>query len=109
MFSSQELETAVRLKSNLVHIIWNDGHYDMVKFQQEKKYGRASAVDFGSIDFVKYAESFGAKGLRVEKPSDLHKVLSEAFSYNDGPVIVDIPVDYSDNLKLASDLLDDQM
>jgi acetolactate synthase-1/2/3 large subunit len=109
MFSSQELETAVRLKSNLVHIIWNDGHYDMVKFQQEKKYGRASAVDFGAIDFVKYAESFGAKGLRVEKPADLHKVLSEAFSYNDGPVIVDIPVDYSDNLKLASDLLDDQM
>lgn len=109
MFSSQELETAVRLKSNLVHIIWNDGHYDMVKFQQEKKYGRASAVDFGGIDFVKYAESFGAKGLRVNKPEDLHKVMTEAFNYNDGPVIVDIPVDYSDNLALAGDLLDDQM
>lgn len=109
MFSSQELETAVRLKSNLVHVIWNDGHYDMVKFQQEKKYGRASAVDFGSIDFVKYAESFGAKGLRVNRPEDLHKVMTEAFNHNDGPVIVDIPVDYSDNIELATDLLDDQM
>lgn len=109
MFSGQELETAVRLHSNLVHIIWNDGHYDMVKFQEEKKYGRSAAVDFGPIDFVKYAESFGAKGLRVEKPEDLHKVLDEAFSYNDGPVVVDIPVDYSDNLSLATDLLDDQM
>ena len=109
MFSSQELETAVRLHSNLVHIIWNDGHYDMVKFQEEKKYGRSAGVDFGPIDFVKYAESFGAKGMRVEKAEDLHKVLSAAFNYNDGPVIVDIPVDYSDNINLATDLLDDQM
>ncbi|WDF83754.1 acetolactate synthase AlsS [Lacticaseibacillus pabuli] len=109
MFSSQELETAVRLHSNLVHIIWNDGHYDMVKFQEEKKYGQSAGVDFGPIDFVKYAESFGAKGMRVEKAADLHKVLSAAFNYNDGPVIVDIPVDYSDNIDLASDLLDDQM
>ncbi len=61
MFSSQDLETAVRLGLNIVHIIWNDGNYDMVKFQEEMKYGDSAAVKFGPIDFVKYAESFGAK------------------------------------------------
>lgn len=107
LFSGQELETAVRLHSNLVHIIWNDGHYDMVKFQEEKKYGQSAGVDFGPVDFVKYAESFGARGLRVKSAADLHAVLTTAFA-TDGPVVVDIPVDYSDNLKLAEDLLPDQ-
>ncbi|WP_247922773.1 acetolactate synthase AlsS, partial [Streptococcus salivarius] len=64
LFSAQELETAVRLKLPIVHIIWNDGHYNMVEFQEEMKYGRSSGVDFGPVDFVKYAESFGAKGYR---------------------------------------------
>ncbi len=107
LFSGQELETAVRLHSNLVHIIWNDGHYDMVKFQEEKKYGRDAGVDFGPVDFVQYAESFGARGLRVDQPEDLQRVLAEAFA-TEGPVVVDIPVDYSDNSKLADNLLDDQ-
>ncbi|KRL37640.1 acetolactate synthase AlsS [Lacticaseibacillus manihotivorans] len=107
LFSGQELETAVRLHANLVHIIWNDGHYDMVKFQEEMKYGHSAGVNFGPVDFVKYAESFGAKGLRVEKPEQLGAVLDEAFA-TDGPVVVDIPVDYSDNLKLSADMLEDQ-
>ncbi|WP_056975569.1 acetolactate synthase AlsS [Lacticaseibacillus sharpeae] len=107
LFSGQELETAVRLHSNLVQIIWNDGHYDMVKFQEEKKYGRNAAVDFGPVDFVQYAESFGAKGLRVTDAANLRSVLEEAFN-TDGPVVVDIPVDYSENSKLAADMLDDQ-
>ena len=96
LFSSQDLETAVRLGLNIVHIIWNDGHYDMVKFQEELKYGKSAGVNFGSVDFVKYAESFGATGLRVEKAQDLEKVLDQAFA-TEGPVVVDIPVDYSDN------------
>ena len=49
MFSSQDLETAVRLGLNIVHIIWNDGNYDMVKFQEEMKYGDSAAVKFGPI------------------------------------------------------------
>ncbi|MFD1430884.1 acetolactate synthase AlsS [Lacticaseibacillus mingshuiensis] len=107
LFSAMELETAVRLHSDLVHIIWNDGHYDMVKFQEEMKYGQAAGVDFGPVDFVKYAEAFGAKGLRVDKPADLGRVLDEAFATK-GPVIVDIPVDYSDNRKLGDAMLPDQ-
>lgn len=108
LFSSQDLETAVRLNLNIVHIIWNDGHYDMVKFQEEMKYGKSAGVNFGPVDFVKYAESFGATGLRVENPQDLEKVLDQAFATK-GPVIVDIPVDYSDNKALGEQMLEDQL
>jgi len=107
LFSSQELETAVRLNLNIVHLIWNDGNYDMVKFQEEMKYGEDAAVSFGPVDFVKYAESFGAKGLRVDQPSDLEAVLDKAFKTK-GPVVVDIPIDYSDNKALGKTMLPDQ-
>ncbi|WP_220740813.1 acetolactate synthase AlsS [Leuconostoc miyukkimchii] len=108
-FSAMELETAVRLNLNTVHIVWNDNaHYDMVKFQEELKYDGASAgVDFGNIDLVKYAESFGAKGLRVNTPAELDAVLDEAFA-TQGPVVVDIPVDYSHNYELASQLIESE-
>lgn len=108
LFSAQELETAVREKLDIVHIIWNDGYYDMVKFQEEIKYGHSAGVDFGPVDFVKLAEGYGAKGLRVEKPENLGKILDEAFQ-TEGPVVVDIPVDYSDNVKLGQSLLPDQL
>ncbi|GAB6092291.1 acetolactate synthase AlsS [Furfurilactobacillus curtus] len=107
LFSGQELETAVRLGLNIVHIIWNDGHYDMVKFQEEMKYKVDAGVDFGSVDYVKYAEAFGATGLRVTKPADLQAVLDQAFATK-GPVIVDVPVDYSHNRALGESLLPDQ-
>ncbi len=108
LFSSQDLETAVRLNLNIVHIIWNDGNYDMVKFQEEMKYGKSAAVKFGPVDFVKYAESFGAKGYRVNKASELEEVLDKAFKEK-GPTIVDVPVDYSFNQELGKTILEDQL
>lgn len=108
LFSAQDLETAVRLNLNIVHIIWNDGNYDMVKFQEELKYGKDAGVKFGPVDFVKYAESFGATGMRVTKASELNAVLDKAFKTK-GPVIVDVPVDYSSNQALGSQILDDQL
>jgi len=107
LFSGQELETAVRLKAPIVQLIWNDGSYDMVKFQQVSKYGKEAAVDLGPVDFVKYAESMGAKGYRVTSPHELEAVLQQAMQ-EEGPVIVDIPVDYSTNGKLMAQLLPDQ-
>ncbi len=107
LFSAMELETAVRLKSPIVHLVWNDSTYDMVAFQQMKKYNRTSCVDFGNIDIVKYAESFGATGLRVESPEQLADVLQKGLN-TEGPVIIDIPVDYSDNVHLSSDMLPKQ-
>ncbi|MFT8393110.1 MAG: acetolactate synthase AlsS [Liquorilactobacillus ghanensis] len=108
LFSAQDLETAVRLHLNIVHIIWNDGNYDMVKFQEELKYGQSAGVKFGPVDFVKYAESFGATGYRVNQAADLGQVLDKAFA-TEGPVIVDIPVDYSFNQELGKQILDDQL
>lgn len=108
LFSAQELETAVRLNLNIVHLVWNDGNYDMVKFQEELKYGHDAGVKFGPVDFAKYAESFGATGLRVEKAADLGKVLDKAFA-TQGPVVVDIPVDYSDNPELGKQLIQDNI
>ncbi|MEW4024366.1 acetolactate synthase AlsS [Bacillus sp. YAF8] len=107
LFSAMELETAVRLKAPIVHLVWNDSTYDMVAFQQMKKYNRTSCVDFGNIDIVKYAESFGATGLRVESPEQLADMLQKGLN-TEGPVIIDIPVDYSDNVHLSSDMLPKQ-
>jgi acetolactate synthase-1/2/3 large subunit len=106
LFSGQELETAVRLNLNIVQLVWNDGYYDMVKFQEEAKYGRNSGVDIGSVDFAKYAESFGATGIHINKADELEGALKMAFA-KQGPTVIDIPVDYSDNIKLLSTLLDD--
>ncbi|OAT38052.1 acetolactate synthase AlsS [Proteus myxofaciens] len=99
MQSSMELETAVRLNTNILHIIWVDNAYNMVEMQEEKKYGRPSGVKFGPIDFKMYAESFGAKGFNVECASQLRSVLREAMAV-DGPAVLAIPVDYRDNAKL---------
>ncbi|MFE4115169.1 MULTISPECIES: acetolactate synthase AlsS [Priestia] len=108
LFSAMELETAVRLNLPIVHIIWNDQTYDMVGFQQQIKYGRKSAVEFGSVDFVTLAESFGAKGFRVNSPEEFSDTLASAFR-EQGPVIIDVPVDYKDNEKLNTQLLPDQI
>ncbi|HAQ4657511.1 TPA: acetolactate synthase AlsS [Enterococcus faecium] len=107
LFSAQDLETAVRKKLNIVHLIWNDGHYNMVEFQEKMKYQRASGVDFGPVDFVKYAEAFGAKGIRATNVEELEKALEEGFA-TEGPVIIDIPIDYRDNEKLGETILPDQ-
>ncbi|WP_196592949.1 acetolactate synthase AlsS [Pectinatus sottacetonis] len=109
LFSAMELETAVRLKLPIVHFVWRDGSYNMVAFQQMMKYNRTSGVDFGAIDIVKYAEAFGAKGLRVDSPDKLKYIISEALAYKDGPVVVDIPIDYSDNIELGQKMLPNQL
>jgi acetolactate synthase-1/2/3 large subunit len=99
LFSAMELETAVRLKANIVHMVWIDGTYDMVAVQETLKYGRPSGCDFGPVDTVKYAEAFGATGLMIRTGDEIAPVLSRAFD-TPGPVIIGIHVDYRDNHKL---------
>ena len=103
LFSANELETAVRLNSHLVHMIWIDGHYDMVGVQEQIKYNRTSGVDFGPVDYVKYAEAFGATGLRIQQPDEIAPTLRKAFD-TAGPVLVGVHVDYRDNIKLFEDV-----
>jgi acetolactate synthase I/II/III large subunit len=101
LFSATELETAVRLKCDLVHLVWIDGAYDMVRFQQMAKYRRAAAVEFGPVDVVKFAEAFGARGFMIDSPERIAPVLKRAFELT-GPVVVGVPVDYRDNHELMA-------
>jgi acetolactate synthase-1/2/3 large subunit len=90
LFSAMELETAVRLKLNLVHMVWIDGTYDMVGTQERAKYGKPSGVDFGPVDVVKYAEAFGATGLSISAPEQIAPQLRRAFE-TPGPASVNTP------------------
>ncbi|KAK1466625.1 acetolactate synthase [Colletotrichum cuscutae] len=108
LYSGQELVTAVKQGCNITHFIWNDGKYNMVEFQEVDKYGRSSGVDLGGVDFVKYAEAFGAKGLRVRRSSELEAVMKEALSYQ-GVCIVDVEIDYSHNHELMKNVIQDNI
>jgi acetolactate synthase I/II/III large subunit len=99
LYSAMELETAVRLNVNLVHLIWVDGIYNMVATQQRLSFDRTSGVDFGPIDYVKYAEAYGAHGMMIKTPDEIAPVMKKAFDMA-GPVIVGVHVDYTDNHKL---------
>jgi acetolactate synthase I/II/III large subunit len=99
LFSAMELETAVRLKCNLAHMVWIDGSYDMVRTHEIVKYGRASGVYFGPVDVVRFAEAFGAKGLRIETPDQISLTIKKALEMK-GPVIIGVEVDYRDNHRL---------
>lgn len=103
MQSSMELETAVRLGVNLLHIIWVDEAYNMVAIQEQKKYQRTSGIQFGPIDFKAYADAFGAKGFAVTSAETLESTLRAAMDVQ-GPAVVAVPVDYSDNALLMGQL-----
>ena len=94
-----ELETAVRLRLNLVHMVWIDGVSNMVAVQEQAKYQRTAGGDFGPVDVVKYAEAFRATGLMIESPDQIATTLRKAFE-TAGPVLVGIHVYYGDNHKL---------
>lgn len=103
LMNSQEIETAMRLKTPIVILIWNDSGYGLIEWKQMSHYGRKSHVDFDNPDFVKYAEAFGAKGYRIDKTEDLLPTLKQALA-DDTVSIIDCPVDYSENLKLTAKL-----
>jgi acetolactate synthase I/II/III large subunit len=106
LFSAQELETATRLGLTFTHIIFRDNSYDMVGFQEVLKYGRKSGVQLGDYDIASYAAAFGARGYRVKTLEEFGTTLRRALD-EDGPTLIDVPVDYSRNIDLAADLHDD--
>ncbi|MFO8155728.1 MAG: acetolactate synthase large subunit [Pseudomonadota bacterium] len=103
LMNSQEIETAVRLGISMVILVWNDQGYGLIEWKQLNTFGRPSHIDFNNPDFIQFAESFGAKGYRVERTEDLLPTLKQALA-DDGVVVVDCPVDYSENLKLTGKL-----
>ena len=103
LMNVQELETAVRLGTPIIVLIWNDGGYGLIEWKQIAQFGRPAFVKFGNPDFVKLAESFGARGYRIESGMSLQEVLREAIASNE-VCVIDVPVDYSENLKLTARL-----
>jgi acetolactate synthase-1/2/3 large subunit len=103
LMNVQELETAVRLGVPTVNMIWSDGTFGLIEWKQENKYGHAFGTRFANPDWVKLAESFGARGIRVKKGDDLRDVLKKAFR-SKKPVVIDCPVDYRENVKLSKRL-----
>lgn len=99
MMSSMELETAVRLKLPITHIVWRDGSYNLVKIQQQEAYKKAYGISFGNPDFVRYANSFGACAFRITKPSQIQRTLKKAFAIKT-PTVIDVAIDYRKNLSL---------
>ena len=101
MMNSQELETAVRLDMNLVVLILRDDAYGMIKWKQ-LGYGFPNfALDYGNPDFIKYAESYGAQGHRVESADGLKPLLEKCHS-TPGVHVIDCPIDYSDNDRILN-------
>jgi acetolactate synthase I/II/III large subunit len=104
MMNSQEVETAVRLKLNLVILILEDSAYGMIRWKQAVDGFPDFGLTFGNPDFVKYAESYGAKGSRVSKSGDLAPTLEAAFK-GGGVHLVVVPIDYSENKRVLVDEL----
>jgi acetolactate synthase I/II/III large subunit len=103
MMNSQEIETAMRMKTPIVILIWNDQEYGLITWHQLRHFGRPAYIDFKNPDFVKYAESFGAKGYRIKKTEELVPTIRKAFADNT-VVVIDCPVDYRENMKLTAKL-----
>ena len=104
MMNSQEMETAVRLGLNLVVLIVQDNAYGMIRWKQAVDKFADWGLTFGNPDFVKYAESYGAKGSRVETADGLVPALEAAFKAG-GVHLVTVPVDYSENKRVLVDEL----
>ncbi len=100
MMTCMELETAVRLKLPIVHVIWRDEGYNLIQTLQKRDYGRIFGATFTDPDFVKLGEAFGAAAFRISEPDQIVPTLKKALAC-DGPALVDMPVDYRDNAQLV--------
>ncbi|MCB0310308.1 MAG: acetolactate synthase large subunit [Bdellovibrionales bacterium] len=99
MMNSQELETAVRLGIDVVVLVLNDSAYGMIKWKQSAMGFDSYGMDYENPDFIKYAESYGAQGHRVNKTEELAATLAKCLA-SKGVHLIDLPIDYSENQKV---------
>lgn len=97
MMNCQELETAHRIGTAFVTIIFNDGGYGLIEWKQETHYHESAYIKFNNPDFVKFAESMGLKGYRIESAEDFIPTLKDALAQS-VPTVIDCPIDYRENL-----------
>jgi acetolactate synthase-1/2/3 large subunit len=103
LMNSQELETAKRIGANVTVVVWRDDGYGLIDWKQRNEFGRPFGVGFGNPDFVAYARSFGIAGFRPTSAADLLPTLRRALDV-DGPSLVEVPIDYRENLRLTEHL-----
>ena len=103
LMNCQELETAVRLRTPVVNVIWENGEFGSIAWKQDKKFGRHFDVNFGNPDFVKLAESFGMPAWRCASADDLAPRLRDALA-QDLPSLIVVPIDYSIDVALSDAL-----
>ena len=94
LMNCQELETAVRLRTPVVNVVWENGEFGSIKWKQDKQFGRHFDISFGNPDFVKLAESFGMPAWRCASADDFARPLRGALAL-DVPSLIVVPIDYS--------------
>jgi acetolactate synthase-1/2/3 large subunit len=103
LMNAQELETAKRIGAAIVVVIWRDDGYGLIDWKQRNAFGRPYAVEFGNPDFVDFARSFGIPGFRANTADELYPTLMRALDVP-GPSVVDVPIDYAENVRLTERL-----
>jgi len=103
LMNSQEIETAIRERIHFVVLIWVDECYGLIKWKQELELGRPAYIKFTNPDFVKHAESYDAKGYKIDSAKELLPILKKALT-DETVSIIACPVDYSENIKLTDKL-----
>jgi len=103
MMNAQELETAVRLRTAVVNVIWENAQYGSIVWKQDKKFGRHFGTDFTNPDFVRLADAFGMPAWRCEGVDDLGRHLRHALSL-DVPSLIVVPIDYSIDVSISEQL-----
>ena len=105
MMNSQEMETAVRPQLDLTVLVLRDDAYGMIKWKQASMHFKDWGLDYGNPDFVRYAECYGAYGIRVEKTEDLLPILQDCIARK-GVNLIELSVDYSENERVLVEELE---
>ena len=103
LMNVQDMETATRLGTNIVVMVWEDGGYGLIKWKQDNEFGKHTELDFGNPDFMKLADAFGWEGIQCNDSKDLAGCLDRAFAAN-RPALLVIPIDYRENALLTERL-----
>lgn len=103
LMNDQELETACRLKLAIVVVVFSDSEFGLISWKQMNRFDNKFGISFDNPDFVKLADAYGAIGYRVNQAKDLPRIFKEGLGH-DKPVVIEVPVDYSENLKLTDRL-----
>jgi len=103
LMNFQELETAMRLKTPFVTVVWENRQFGSIVWKQDKKFGRHFGVDFTNPDFVRLAESFGIPAWRIESVDEFSERLNHALGL-DVPSLIVLPIDYSIDVAISEEL-----